>query len=69
MNLIIYCVAFLLSAVTMGQNTTDVARSAFFLRHPQEQFCSADFGKSDNILSRTITVMDVGASYTPWLNL
>lgn len=52
MNFIIFCVAFLYSAVTMAHPATDSeARIGYFLRHPQEQFCAADFGESENILS------------------
>ncbi|XP_078369476.1 metalloproteinase inhibitor 4-like [Oculina patagonica] len=45
MNSIICCVAVLFSAVTMAYTTDEEARSekAYYLRHPQERFCLADF--------------------------
>lgn len=56
MNLTILRVAFLLSAVAMAYSAKDSEAVAHFMRHPQEQFCSADFGKSENTLSRKITI-------------
>ena len=38
-------VAFVLSAMTIAY-AADSEAIGYFLRHPQEQFCSADFGKS-----------------------
>ena len=45
MNSIILHVAFVLSAITMVY-ATDSGAIGYFLRHPQEQFCAADFGKA-----------------------
>ena len=45
MNSIILHVVFVWSAMTTAY-ATDSEAIGYFLRHPQEQFCAADFGKS-----------------------
>ena len=51
MNSHILRVAFLLSAMTLV-HASDSEAITFFIEHPQEQFCSADFGKfSEHIWS------------------
>ena len=51
MSLILFPVALLLCMgdITHGSETQ---RLAYHLRHPQEQFCSADFGKWGNVFIR-----------------
>lgn len=62
MNSIILHVVFVLSAMTIAY-ATDSEAIGYFLRHPQEQFCAADFGKSweQIVFALLITVW--------WLNL
>ena len=55
MNSDIFRVAFLLSSMTMV-HASDSEAITFFKGHPQEQFCSADFGKfAEHIWSCVLT--------------
>lgn len=56
---IVYGVALLLSAVTLAWTIdSELEAIVYYLRHPQEQFCSADFGKSENILYRIVIYVE-----------
>lgn len=69
MNSFILHVAFVLSTTTIAY-AIDSEAIGYFLRHPQEQFCAADFGKSwENILFSVLISIWRTRTYVVWLNL